>query len=381
MNVERLHLIVLTIRQELIENYNQLSQVVSHLQNQVKQSQQPNHQEALSKTLDEWLPRLDSAESNSLSPAWQQSLEELKLSGLLGEALASRVREIFGRNTITPSVALEELKAIQAEANGRKQGVDHLVGGMRALEIGKDELDPGRVEVGVQIPRAAVDSSLEGLEAELHEVRGIVRCFQELVTGRVEPIVVRGLASSDFAVLLEQAPIVGAAIALAIERLLKGYDTLLSIRLRRRELRESGVPQESLKGIDDHAETIMTECVEEVIRELLAGGKAEGTRVNELVIHLRHSLNKIANRIDRGFSFEVRAGAQPEGDDGEQADEETTRAIGRVVEIGGRIRFPEVAGPPILELPEGRERGDREPDVASGDDASAVDKADDTEAK
>ncbi|MCW3047585.1 MAG: hypothetical protein JWO74_1869 [Solirubrobacterales bacterium] len=64
-----------------------------------------------------------------------------------------------------------------------------------------------------------------------------------------------------------------------------------------------------------------------VVDLLSEADQVDSGRANELRKELGDSLNALANRIDRGYSVEVRAGELPEADDAEEpsADEDDER--------------------------------------------------------
>ena len=83
-------------------------------------------------------------------------------------------------------------------------------------------------------------------------------------------------------------------------------------------------------------------------------------RANELQTLLIDALNKIANRIDRGFTLEIRyepPALQTGNDSSGNASPNATafELLGKVVP---KITFPESHGERVLSLPEAKERED-----------------------
>lgn len=128
---------------------------------------------------------------------------------------------------------------------------------------------------------------------------------------------------------------------------------MLEIKKLRNELRAQNVPIAALKAIDHEQNSRMDSAIEEitveVITEYYEGGD-EG-RKNELENALRISLNKLANRIDRGYHIEVRTGALPEDatDENNQERQEQVLAIQKATQA---LQFIKLEGEPMLNLPE-----------------------------
>jgi len=361
VNVERLHAIALSVRADLDQTGSvaATASLRDALRNSIASPQEPSHQEAVSTGLQNLLDALTAAPSNDFPPLWVEALEELGISELVGAELAHRLRLIFERNQITPSVAADEIDAIATELSGLDAALTQLLAGLAHFELGSEDLDPGRAELGVLIPRPAVRDELELLGSEFVELQRLLGPFLETATGSRPPLTVRTISSSDFGVFLDVAPQAAAFVAVAVERLVALYKQLLEIRKLRQDLADQGVPAERLDGIDDHANEHMATGIEAVADELLASREeASPGRDNELRIELKLSLNAIANRIDRGYNIDVRA--EPEEHDDASDDEENEppaegadgAALRRIVEISPKLRFINRSGEPILSLPE-----------------------------
>jgi hypothetical protein len=218
------------------------------------------------------------------------------------------------------------------------------------LKIPAKDLEPGESELGVLVPRVAVHNYLGEFADELDELRFILAIFQEVVTGKREDFEIRTISSSDLSVYLEIMPPVAACIAIALDRLIETYKKILEIRKLHGELKNQKVPEEHLKGIEQHA----NEAMEKGIDKLIPVGldtycKAKAERRNELANGLRISLNKMANRIDRGYNFEIRV--QPIKEAKTDGDP-NAEYINAILQTSKTLEFMKVEGPPVLSLPE-----------------------------
>jgi len=81
-------------------------------------------------------------------------------------------------------------------------------------------------------------------------------------------------------------------------------------------------------------------------------GKDAG-RKHELTNAVRISLNRIANRIDRGFNFEVRIEPLAGGKEVDKAKAEAVeKAVETIQSASLNMQYMKLEGPPILTLPE-----------------------------
>jgi hypothetical protein len=361
MNADRLHSLAVAIQHDLKSTsvVAALQRLLASLQNQVNAPQEPSHQQQVSAQLKTLATSLKEAPSNRYPPIWKQPLLEMRVQDLLGEPVLQTIQEIFQRNQITASVALEEIRKLHQRLEQFQATITSLITSFGHLNIGREDLEPGQVELGVLIPRDAVDNKLLEFAQELNRLHKHLGVFAELALGQREGFPIRAIASTDLMVFLDLAPKVGACLAVAIERSVALYRQLLEIRKLRTEMSQQGIPDTALAKIDDHANQHMTKGLEPLVEELLAAywkGK-DGHRRNELANELRIALNAIANRIDDGYNLEVRAGSPPAAPEGGEADASTRQDIEQITNSAAAMQFLRPAGDPILQLPESTQEG------------------------
>ena len=146
-----------------------------------------------------------------------------------------------------------------------------------------------------------------------------------------------------------------AVIAATVERILTAYKKLLEIRKLRSEMIEHDIPKSALADVDSLANNRMEEEVEAITTKLIEehGAQHEAGRKNELHNSLRISLNKIVNRIDRGYHIEVRVGALLDlNDEKTEEDEKLAQQVRTIRDSAEVLRFVNTAGTPVLQLPE-----------------------------
>jgi hypothetical protein len=357
VNAERLHAIVRALRDEIAATSypDHLQELQAGLNARTENPGQPEPQQRIAAAREALNNVLRDSPTNDFSPVWRQALEEMGISDLVGDTLLENIEAILLVNDITPSTAASEVAEISSRVNAMVTALSQADESLDFLNIRSEELSPGEFEIGVMIPRRAVDNGLEELGKEFVNLKKIIGTFSELAGENRPEIEVRSISSSEFQVFLAAAPVAAALIATTMERLLKTYESFLNIRKLHRELAESGIPEEKLEGVSGYVSGTMEESIRQIVEEALAEAKIrdEG-RINELRKDLTIRVNQLAERIDHGFDVEVRAGELPDPTEGEEDEEtldaETMEATERVLEAQKSLEFMNVEGKAILHL-------------------------------
>ena len=364
MNAERLHAVVAAASEELDELsvVGNLNALLEGLQGLASQPNDATSQQHVSEARTA-LRNLQSAASNEWSAADRAVIEELGVAEAMGLSLVDRVEEVLSTNEMTPSVAVSELTPVVERVREVHDQLRSLDLALSFFGIGSDE-PGGEAEIIFAIPREAVHEELAELGQELNYLARILGPFQELATGTRGPIQVESISSSLFGLELLAVPAFAYGVARAVNEILSVYKNVLEIREARQRLRESGVPDEALAGVEQHANQAIEDrnaaLAAELVDELAVASLDEGRR-NELIIELRLSLNAIANRLDRGYSIDVRAPSPDESPGGEgdedQAQVESDPASAefqrRIRDLAPRLRHEHPIGASILGLEEG----------------------------
>lgn len=360
MNAERLHAIAIALNKEMkaIKTVEKIQNLKESLDNTVNQNH-PQYQEELAKNLQIVDSSLASCPSDNFSPAWRQLLSELGGDNLFGLSLHKQIQNIFQTNAITPAVALKQLEALLSKLEAFKEGLENLLSSFQQFKIGNEQLEPGQCEIGMLIPRDAVKNQLPNFAQELKELVFILNTFSEVATGNPEELTIKTISSSDLTVYLDGTARFAACLAVAIERIVALYQRLLEIKKSKAELEKHGVPEEDMAGITAHANNLMSDGIETLTVEIIEKyhPAKDGHRKNELKNAIRISLNRIANRIDRGYNIEVRAeplkqDKKPEGEsDGNEA-RNLQEAINTIQAAAKNMQFLKLGGSPILRLKE-----------------------------
>ncbi len=301
---------------------------------------------------------------NAAAPTERELIAAMEVDHLIGSALAARIKEAFEGNDLTPAVAHERIEAINEQVQQLYSQSEQLTGSLSYFEVEPDELDAGEFEVIVSIPGAAIDDELVQLGKEAIKLNQIIGVFSEIATGSRDPVKIRAVASSDPTFFLASVPAVAAAIAVGIERVAALYERILNIIKLHREMKKLELPTKLLDPLKQYIDTQVGDGIEQIAkqfeREYMV--KVEASRKQELKIELRRALREIAQRLDRGYGFDVRGegteDAGPADGEGEAAAKGTgsaadiSKALKIVTEVRPKLRHFTAEADPILGLPD-----------------------------
>lgn len=355
MNAERLHALLIVLSNEMNERayVAKMQGLTTALQRMVAQSNAAT-QQALVQSRSALYSALTGSRTDAFSPAWRQMLDEIGADGLVGESLKNAVESILVNNQITLALAAQEVQHHQQKLEAFKNAIDQGLSAFRRFMIGDETLTPGACEIGILIPRDAVGNQLREFTEELRAWSVILSTISEVVSGKSDKLELRTISSSELLVFLQAAAPFAACFAVCVERVVALYKQLLEIRKLRHELHQQGLPEKATAAIDIHAGEMMAKEIDKIVKDIIKEyyKREDKGRKHELEIALQYSLNKIANRIDRGFCLEVRVApvAKKEGQDPDTP--EVQKAITTIQSLGEKLQYLKLEGKPILELPE-----------------------------
>ncbi|MCP4612302.1 MAG: hypothetical protein GY845_26700 [Planctomycetes bacterium] len=175
------------------------------------------------------------------------------------------------------------------------------------LGITKDELKSGKAEVGVGIPPKKGTITLDKLINEARAIDRVLKAFSELAGETIESPKLRVISSSWFEFFMLEGPVAALLIATTIERIVALYKNKLEIEKLRKDLGKQKVPKPSIKSIEEHEKQLIEKGLNRLAESFLKKYyKGKAGRKNEVRTSLHKAMRFLANRIDHGFSFEVR---------------------------------------------------------------------------
>ncbi len=358
MNVERLHRILIDLNDDIKTSnvITHLTQVQTHLQNQINQPNQPAHQTNLVSSLEKLYESLSSSKYNRYSPSWKEIISEISGEASLGIELKNEIEQILVSNAITPAKALNDIQVMLSDFQQFQSGIKNTLTGLGKLGFEEETLEPGECELGYTIPRLYVENKLSGLKNELAELNFILNNISEIVTGEKQEHEVKTISSSDYLLYIVIGLQVANVLSKGVERILTMYKTILEIRQLRNELKQKGVPDTETAGVESHVNTLMESEIKKIAEEAVEEHyNGNAGRKHELENGMVIALNKLANRIDRGFKVEIRIEPLPEPAEEEQLTPEEQQRLDLVQSISesaNNIEYIDNLGESILGLPE-----------------------------
>ena len=202
--------------------------------------------------------------------------------------------------------------------------------------------------VGFTIPREAVAEELDHLQKEVKFFGNLVSMVAEIVDGpSADPVKVRSLQSSDFAIELVTNISIAAGLASAVEYLVRGLKKLNEIRAVKDDMQKLGFEQKFLDEVDQKGEAAIDAEIEEVNAKIFQDSKINDQgRVNELRTGISLRLKGLAARLERGYSVEVRTELPAEPTEDEEQK-------GAAISVLSQVRFERTT--PLLKLTDGEE--------------------------
>jgi hypothetical protein len=361
MNAERLHSITLALRQELSSKstIETLEALVTALE-EIVESSDASTQQALVSSRDSFYAAVTNTPSDSFTPAWRQILIEMGGEELFGRNLKQWVQQILADNQMTPGVAHQQLQAILTKLKEFEKALGELTKAFGHLGIGSETLAPGEAEITLLIPREAVHDKLGEFTEELEEIEFILNTLSEVATGHKDDLKIRAVSSSGLMLFLAASPVFAAVVAKVVDFVVGQYKKILEIKKLHLEIERLQLPDEISAKTKEHANSLMEAEIEKftvlIVNENYSG--KDGERKNELTNAVKISLNKIANRIDRGFNFEVRIEPPKALTKETTGAEELKLAMQTIQAASINMQYMKLDGPPILALTEVAESGE-----------------------
>jgi len=355
MNIEKFNSLAYAIVEEnkKLQYLRKFKDLLNTLQYVISDTKQLQHQIQLSNDLENLKSVLKISLVNDLSPAFYHVLVDLKIDDIIGNNLSKKIDSIFSSNQITPVKAKQELEIIFNKLDDKINAFKNVVSGLQTLEINYDELEEGECEIGILIPRRYLKNDLRNLSNEINEFTLIVNYYAELITGHKESLQIRTLSTSEPLITIATATVVAAGISKTIGWLISNYKKLIEIKKLKSELKKQGLSKNDLQGISEYSNDFMKKTIEEIVKNLAKeyNGNTNIERKNELLNEIRISLNKIANRIDRGFNFEIRIKPITNTSKNDLSKENQI-IIDEIIKASKLLQFIKFSEQPILSLPE-----------------------------
>lgn len=341
MNVEKLYLVLrmfksdydeLKIREKIRETLTLLSQARDS-------PNDPNISNKFKEKYPKLLDLLDDCESNDATPTELKLMEELGINNSIGIGLKGEIIDIISRNNITPSIAVTELEKLLNELDELYKTTDSLINSFAYFNLEFDVLKDNEYEIGLSIPETYMKSNLQAVTKEMQELDKALKTINEISADDTSSFEIKSISKSVFQISFVSVAATASFIAIALERITNIYKNILEIKVLKDKLAEKKVPKKLIAPLEEFIkERVKLEVdiiAENLVKEYYK--KENDGRKNELITSLKNALGYIAERINKGATFEVRGG-KPKSPVSEEGIEETPEYKKALNEYNKRIK-------------------------------------------
>jgi hypothetical protein len=311
---------------------------------------------AMTRTLFE---RLDRLELRNFPPTWRKIMTELGLGDLEPDVIRTAIENAFNTRLVDSDFE-QALQKIRSSVASKLENIRKMRAGLEAVGIGVDDLDGGKVEFDVAMPRESIDDSLGGFNKELATLNRQLLVLASVAIDSSATLRINSIATNDFSVALNINVDLGEIVAfilVALSAMRIGYRSKLDV-IKNSALKD--LPEPIREQIDIWARgyikeeiakivsRLPDECPQSVDREKLESNKGP----------VGAALEYIEAKQERGFNMDVRVGAleaprEAAPDEDVEKREQIERLRARLAAIAKRsaeLKVLERQSHPILEI-------------------------------
>ena len=274
--------------------------------------------------------------------------EEVGLEPAFVDHAARSISNLLNENQLTLDVASKQIKQIKKEIDRSHESAKSTISSFQTFGISEDVIMPGTSELGFEIPRDEIKSSIAEFSKEVDFLKKLSGYLTEVATGVREDVKVGTISSSELLLFIIFAPRALKVLADAVFRFVEAFEKIHEIRKNYDQLKKSGVPDNVTEDLRKHMESLIEKAVQDEISNIetvyLKGPK---TRKNELRNEGEKHLRQIAKKIEKGYGFEFRA--EP-SEDAENSDEDDASAVAAINKIAEQIKPKIGFGSDILSI-------------------------------
>jgi hypothetical protein len=249
MNVERLRHVLGRLRAQIAssEIEARAQNLENALQQQVSQPGQGSLQTQVFDALERLRSSLRSAQEDPTGAFWLEAVEEIGLKRFLPPEIFARINAIVYENQITPAVALQRVRELRTEIANTRERIDQLISNLEWLGVREPDIPENKAEIGILIPRSAIDNNLENFGEEARDLNTLLNAVSQAVTGSAEDIKIASVSASEIILLVLLAPKIVRYFAGALRDVLAvGKDYLEVLAMYETRLSKDGFLQRCL---------------------------------------------------------------------------------------------------------------------------------------
>lgn len=378
MNAEQLHTIATTVIEDVDDTsiLKKFARLSNYLANLTSNPGDGNTQQNAQSAKKELFDALDALNEKRWSAGITQAIVDLGGEILVSDELKSEIDVSFQTDAMTPATVQNLVNDLQTDIQTFVDKLSALANAFEALNIGEQELNPGEVELGVLVPRENIDNRLDMFASELANFDEALKLFSVVATGTREDFAITYISASDLKFFvrpnLKTAALISTTVASILislnqmAALKETIDTLVGFELDEDDLQR-------LRGTADRQlDERLSQMVPDLVEKFCIDKRDHDKKENQ--VRLRHAIDFIAPRLERGYVIEMRIGVLPkpehyedeEDDEREDLPDLDVELIDELQDQAHKLKLIEPKGEPILAL--------KKPDWTGSDGSGEQDK-------
>ena len=287
-----------------------------------------------------------------------RQLEDLGGKFLSDDELKNEVIDTLQAEAMTPAKAYEKINIINnnlSEFVGRLRAVIKALGALNVLE---EDLIYGDVELGVLIPRKAIENNIRNLALEIREIDEIFKLFSVVATGTREEFEIYYISSSDPQIFIKSSMRTAVIIGAAVTWILSTLNNVADLKIKYDQIIQDGITEKSLTGFKKEIDEKIKNELEKMSVALVKqyANKKSKQDLKEDENRVRKAIKRLAPRLERDYLVGIRMGEleEPlEDDDGENIEHsiEELELYETLKNYSHELKSIESTGEPVLALP------------------------------
>ena len=256
------------------------------------------------------------------------------LAPYVGNGLFDAIKTVLDENQLTPSLAATEIEKLRVETIKTLNGVLTINTAFTEMGVEYWELDAEQTEMLINLPMDQESKTLEDLAKEAKDWHQICRAIAETFDPEVNRVTIRTVATGSILLYLAAVPPFIFGVAKCLKAVNQVLAEVIKMKALYKQLVESKVPDDVLKGFENHnsgkAKTDLEHLAHTLVEEHYKG-QDEG-RKNELKNSLSISLQRLSQKLATGAKVSLRLAPpkRPKIEEGEEATAEQQAALEKI---------------------------------------------------
>jgi hypothetical protein len=326
--------ILLTVIDDLIEdeNDNQINGLLNSLKTGLTQSKtnQPNAGKVISDNIQKIKESATTGFYERFTRSYFKTLTEIGGDELFGAILIKNIDAIFEKEQYSVDNQIKEISKLHADRVAFLKKLADTKTNLEFLNQEQHYHTDEIYEIGIIIPDQNNLHYAKALEETIHNWNLILKGLSELTGEGTEDIKIERVYNGCIEFIIEQVFSVASSLGDIMTELVSIYFTIDKVKNHLKGLKKEGVPQKTLKPIEDSQAKKVEEEIDKLAEKIIKTYKVkdlEKGRENELRTQLKHGIKYIAKSLEKGVEIEIIPPYDSKDDEVvEETDDKETKA-------------------------------------------------------